>query len=184
MGSDELRCGIEQTGGFGRFGFHRSWCLRHYSRLVGIHRRILPRSLASGLLSRFGSGGLGSLLHLCFGSFKRVLEFQVAGNEMEQGLGKLSVEILHGAGDADWCRQSIVVTVGDLFRDDVDPELVVYDLGHGGQDCAMQNKRRKLSEHGTVPWGMKFGIVAGASNYSGEKAALTAIAHLGNGSNH
>ena len=52
-----------------------------------------------------------------------VLQFQVARNEVEQGLRQISVEILDGASQADRSGQSVVFSVGDLFRDDIDAEL-------------------------------------------------------------
>jgi hypothetical protein len=73
---------------------------------------------------------------------QRVLQFDVAGDEMEQGLGKLFVEIFNRAGDTDRRRQSVVLTIGDLLRDDVHAKLVVFDVAHGEQDTTMPQERR------------------------------------------
>ncbi len=82
----------------------------------------------------------------------------MTGNEEKEGLRKLPVEILCGAGDADRCSQSIVVTIGDLFRDDIDTKLVLFNVGHGEQDSTMPQERRQFLEHGNESSGLELGL--------------------------
>lgn len=58
--SCRLRCGVEQTGGFGSFGFHRVRCFRSRCGLVRQLGRNLLYRLASRLLSGFSPGGFGA----------------------------------------------------------------------------------------------------------------------------
>jgi hypothetical protein len=74
---------------------------------------------------------------------------------MEQSLGKLAVEILDGAGDANRRRQSIVLTVGDSLWNNVHAEPVLFDVAYGEQDSAMPHKRRQFFEHGNESSGME-----------------------------
>jgi len=59
------------------------------------------------------TGGFESFFHLCAGSFERVLQFKVGGDEREQGFGKLFVEIFNRTADAARRGESVVLTIGD-----------------------------------------------------------------------
>src|ERR1700739_236358 len=137
IGSARRRRGVEQAGHFGRFSLRRSWCFRCHYGSLGIPRGVLPRCLTSGFLSRFGSGGLRSFLHLCFGPLERVPQFEVAGDEVEQRLGEFFVELLDGAGHADRSRQSVVFTIGGLLWNNVHSKPVVIDVAYGEQNSTM-----------------------------------------------
>jgi hypothetical protein len=102
---------------------------------------------------------------------------------MEQRLGKFLVEILDGAGDADRCGQSVVLTIGDFLWNNIHAESVVFDVAHGEQDSAMPQKRRKFFEHGNESSGMEMELRISKCCYFKGRMVLRLVAHWGNGSN-
>ncbi len=60
------------------------------------------------------------------------------------------VKLFGGAGEFEGRSQCGVLSLFQLLRDDVDTDLIVFEVGYGQQNCALPQVGGKLLEHGSL----------------------------------
>jgi hypothetical protein len=106
--------------GLGRLGRRIRWLLCLRPRRLGRDWRSLRRHLRPGL----HLGGLGCRRHLFLGGFKRVLQFEVGSNKLDQRGRQLCVKVLSRPSHAKGSGERIVFAFVELAGNDVDADSV------------------------------------------------------------
>jgi hypothetical protein len=87
---------------------------------------------------------LRGLIHLRFRPLERVLQLQMRGDEADDRRGQISVQLLCCPGDSQRRSQRFVLTILELLGDDVDADLVFFEMGDGQQDSALAQVRSTI----------------------------------------